>query len=149
MPLALFFSGDFINSPYVVPVAGCLMILGIVVAGVWSSIRTREIQSHERLAAIAAGVAIPPTIEEIALMHGKPSSDGRKRRANIRLTGIILLCSAIGLMLFFITLAIVLRQREILSGVAVALIPLGLGIAFLIDARIEAREAEAALTPTP
>ena len=48
-----------IDTPFAVPVAGCVMILGIVVAGIWSGVRTREMQSQERLAAIAKGIAAP------------------------------------------------------------------------------------------
>ena len=89
------------NSPFIVPVAGCLMILGIVLGGVWSGVRNREIQSRERLEAIARGVPIPPTPEELAITHGRPTSDLRRRRANIRLAGVVLLASAVGLILFF------------------------------------------------
>ncbi|HEX4155791.1 MAG TPA: DUF6249 domain-containing protein [Acidobacteriaceae bacterium] len=141
--LALFLISDASwNSPFIVPVAGCAMILGIVVAGVWSSARTREIQSRERLEAIARGVAIPPTPEELAIMHGRPSGNLSRRRANIRLTGVVLVASAVGIVLFFITLAAVLQERDVLSGAAVGLIPLAIGIGFLIDTRIQTQEME-------
>jgi len=139
------FDGD--TSPFIVPVAGCAMILGIVVAGIWSGIRNREIQSHERLAAIAKGVAIPPTVEELAILHGRPSGDAKRRHANIRLAGIILLGSAAGLILFFIALAAVLRERDVLCGAAVGLIPLGIGIGMLLDTNIQKKEMSE-LTPT-
>lgn len=147
--LALAFNSEPFNSPFIVPVAGCIMILGIVVAGIWSGIRTREIQSTERLAAIAKGVAIPPTAEELALIHGKPSVDSTRRRGNVRRWGIVLLGAAVGLVAFFITLASVLRERDVLCGAAVGLIPLGIGIALLIDARIQTREIEEATNHTP
>jgi hypothetical protein len=118
------------------------MVLGIVIAGVWSGSRKREIESQERLAAIAAGVPIPPTPEELAILHGKPSQDLAKRRANIRLSGIVLLGVAVGLILFFIALAAVLQQRNVLCGAAVGLIPLGIGVGFLVDTRIQTREIE-------
>ena len=150
MPLALMlFHGDFTSfafSPFIVPVAGCLMILGIVLGGIWSNVRNRQIQSEERLAAIARGIPLPPTVEELALMHGRPSSDATRRRANIRLAGIILVCGALGLILFFFTLAAVVRVREVLSGAAVALVPLGIGIAMLIDVRIQTRELQESTT---
>lgn len=138
--LALFESG--FNSPFVVPVAGCGMILGIVVAGIWSGIRNREIQSTERLAAIAKGVTPPPTVEELAIMHGKPTADARRRRANVRLGGIVTMSAGVGLILFFLMLTAILREREILCGAAAGLIPLGIGIALLMDSRIQKREME-------
>jgi hypothetical protein len=142
-------SSNSFDSPFIVPVAGCIMILGIVLGGVWSGIRNREIQSHERLAAIAKGVPIPPTVEELALIHGKPSVDAKRRRGNVRRAGLILLGAAAGLVAFFITLSSILRERDVLSGAAVGLIPLGIGIALLIDARIQTRELEEAAANGP
>jgi hypothetical protein len=135
-------AGDVAFSPFVVPVAGCAMILGIVVAGIWSGVRQREIQSRERLEAIARGVPIPPTPEELAITHGRPTADLRRRRANIRLTGVVLLATAVGLILFFIGLAAVLQERDVLCGAAVGLIPLAIGAGFLIDTKIQTREME-------
>ncbi len=93
-------------------------------------------------------MAIPPTVEELAILHGRPSSDSKRRYANIRLSGIILLGSAAGLILFFIALAAVLQVRAVLCGAAVGLIPLGIGIGMLLDTRIQKQEMSE-LTPTP
>jgi hypothetical protein len=146
--IALSHDGVDWQSPFIVPVAGCVMVLGIVVAGIWSGIRQREMQSQERLAAIAKGVPLPPTPEELAIMHGRPSVDSSRRLGNTRRVGIVLLGSAVGLILFFITLSIVLRERDVLSGAAVGLIPFGIGVGFLIDARIQKREMDEATTST-
>ena len=141
--LAMYSSpGDVVFSPFIVPVAGCAMVLGIVVAGIWSKVRNREIESRERLEAIARGVPIPPTPEELAITHGRPSMNLARRRANIRLTGIVLLSSAAGIILFFLALAAVLRERDVLCGAAVGLVPLAIGVGFLIDTRIQSREMD-------
>lgn len=139
---ALAMSGIEWNSPFIVPVAGCLMILGIVLGGVWSSVRNREIQSRERLEAIARGVPIPPTPEELAITHGRPTADLNRRKANVRLTGVVLVSSGVGLVLFFIALAAVLQERDVLCGAAVGLIPLAVGGGFLIDTKIQAKEID-------
>ena len=144
MALGIFFGNDLFDSPFVVPVAGCLTGLGIAVAGIWSKVRNREMQSQERLAAIARGVPLPPTVEELAIMHGTPSVDKTRRRANARQGGIVLVGIAFGLILFFIALAAVLQERDVLCGAAVGLIPLGIGVGLLIDARIQSRELEEA-----
>lgn len=130
------------ESPFIVPVAGCLMILGIVLGGVWSGVRNREIQSRERLEAIARGVPVPPTPEELAIMHGRPTTDLKRRKANVRLTGVVLVASGAGLVLFFIALAAVLQERDVLCGAAVGLIPLAIGGGFLIDTKIQAKEID-------
>jgi hypothetical protein len=131
------------DSPFIVPVAGCLMILGIVIAGSVSSFRARQLESMERLAAIEKGLPLPPTKAERELSQPQPPASG-KRYANIRLTGIVLTFTGIGMMLFFALLEVILRQREILSGVAVGLIPLAVGIGFLVDARMQKRELDKA-----
>ena len=136
--------GNFWDSSYSVPIAGCAMIACIVVASMAASNRKRELQSQERLAAIAKGVPVPPTEDELAIMHGKPSTDSTRRRGNTRRAGIVLLGSAVGLILFFIVLATVLQERDVLCGAAAGLIPFGVGAGFLIDARIQTRELEEA-----
>ncbi|MDQ2926237.1 MAG: hypothetical protein M3R43_11885 [Acidobacteriota bacterium] len=146
---ALAMNSDIAFSPFIVPVAGCIMILGIVLAGIWSGIRNREIQSTERLAAIAKGVPIPATVEELALIHGKPSADSTRRRRNVRLAGLILVYGAVGLAAFFVVLASILHERDVLSGAAVGLIPLGIGIAMLIEVRIQTREIDEASSNPP
>jgi high-affinity Fe2+/Pb2+ permease len=139
-------AGEVANSPFIVPVAGCLMIVGIVAFQAWGSVRRREVQSQERLAAIAKGLPIPPTPEELAIMHGKPTSDAKRRYGSVRLAGIILTAGSVGVALFFILLTIILHQREILSGVACALVPAGIGVGLLIDANLQRKEMDAAST---
>jgi hypothetical protein len=134
--------GDVLYSPYIIPVAGCLTGLGIVLGGIWSGIRNREIQSQERLAAIAAGVPIPLTAEELAITHGAASKPARRSDGRgARRAGIVLISTAFGLVAFFIALAAILQARQVLVGAAVGLIPMLMGVGFLIDARMNAREA--------
>ena len=138
------------NSPFIVPVASFIMVLGIVAVGAWSNARKRELESQERLAAIAKGITPPPTAAELAATQGRPAISLVRRRANIRLSGIVLLGAAAGIALFFIALAAVLRERDVLCGAACALIPFGIGVGFLIDTRIQSREIdESTQPPTP
>jgi hypothetical protein len=142
MVLAMFLSGigEVAESPFIVPVAGCVMTLGIVVASIWSGIRSREMQSQERLAAIAKGLPLPPSMDELAMLHGKPVVAPNRRRGTIRLWGIVMLGSAVGLILFFVALATILQQRDVLCGAALGLIPLGIGVGLLIDADLQKKE---------
>lgn len=139
---------DSINSPFIVPVASFVMVLGIVAVGAWSNSRKREMESQERLAAIAKGLVPPPTAAELAITQGRPAISLVRRRANIRLSGIVLLGAAAGIALFFIALASILQERDVLCGAACALIPFGIGVGFLIDTRIQSREIDEA-TPPP
>jgi hypothetical protein len=142
-------SSGFFDSPFSVPIAGAAMVACIVVASMASANRKRELQSQERLAAITRGVPVPPTEEELAIMHGKPSTDATRRRGNTRRAGIVLIGCAAGLILFFIALATVLQERDVLAGAAAGLIPLGIGVGFLVDSRIQTRELEESTTNPP
>jgi len=135
-------AGDVANSPFIVPVAGCAMIACIVAVTSFGATRKRQIESEERLAAIARGVPVPPTMEEIALTRNQPTPNALRRRGNIRLAGIILVAGAVAVALFFLLLAIILGERRVLAGVACALIPAGIGAGLLIDAKIQTRELE-------
>ena len=135
---------DAFHSPFIVPVASFVMILGIVAVGAWANARKREIEGQERLAAIAKGLPPPPTAAELALTQNRPSTSLIRRRANIRLTGIVLLGSAAGIILFFVALAVILQERDVLCGAACGLIPFGIGVGFLIDTRIQSREIDEA-----
>ena len=140
MTLALALFSNAWDSPFIVPVAGCFMIAVIVIASTAAASRKREIESQERLAAIAKGIMPPPTHEELALTRPQPTSSAERRFNNIRLTGIILVGGALGAILFFCILSVILGQRDVLSGAACGLIPLGLGVGFLIDARFQKRD---------
>ena len=137
------------NSPFIVPVASFVMVLGIVAVGSWSNARKREIESQERLAAIAKGIVLPPTAAEIAAAQGRPATSLVRRRANIRLAGIVLLGASAGIVLFFVALAAILKERDVLCGAACGLIPFGIGVGFLIDTRIQSKEIDDATTQPP
>jgi hypothetical protein len=139
---------DVFNSPYIVPVGSFFMVLGIVAVGAWSNARKRELESQERLAAIAKGLVPPPTAAELAATQSRPATSLFRRRANIRLSGIVLLGAAAGIVLFFVALAAILQERNVLCGAACGLIPFGIGVGFLIDTRIQSQEIEDA-TPPP
>lgn len=149
--LLAWFDGDGLaavfNSPFIVPVFGTIMILGIVVAAIWSGVRTREMQSQERLAAIAKGW--PPeqdwdnaTAQPGIRGAGTREALGRKDGTTSRRAGLILVSAGVGLGAFFIALAMILQARAVLCGAATGLFPLAIGVGFLIDGRLRQREFE-------
>ncbi len=141
---------EIFRSPFVVPVAGCAMIGSIAVSRMWSGVRTREIQSQERLARIAQGLPPDPEWNQEMVAQaltqptaqaapsqkawGQPSDGAGARRA-----GLILCAIGVGLMFFFAFLAMVLRERDVLSGAAAGILPLAVGGGFLVDARARTR----------
>ena len=149
MTFALAMFGNPWDSPFIVPVAGCFMILGIVVASVLAGVRTREMESQERLAAIAQGLPVPPTKEELELNRVLPMGSTKRRIANSRLAGLILSCSGIGLAVMCSIIAVILGVKEVFCGAAAGLIPLGIGVGFIIDSVVQKRELEADASQSP
>ncbi len=133
------------SSPFIVPVFGTLMVLGIVVAGIWSGVRRREMESQERLAAIAKGIALPPTPGELASDQSpRAAANVARGRDHSRKTGLILTFVGIGMMLFGLLLTWIERERDVLTVAATGLVPLAIGIGFLIDAHLKSRDLERA-----
>lgn len=133
------------NSPFIVPVFGTIMILGIVVAGIWSGVRTRELQSQERLAAIARGLQPEPEWDKTALrsaiVHTATGEVfGRNDGSTSRRAGILLISVGLGLCAFFAALSLILQIRVVLCGGATGLVPFAIGIGFLVDGRLRRAE---------
>jgi hypothetical protein len=126
---------SFIDSQYVVPVAGTIMILGIVAVSKANEYGVRKLQYEERMTAIAKGLPIPelPAPEV-------PRANLRLRMANVRLGGIVTTCGGIGALIFFCVLATILQERDVLAGAAAALVPVAIGVGLLIDARAQEKE---------
>src|SRR6266702_4870176 len=100
--------GNFVFSPFIVPVAGCLVGIVAIVAGIWLEGHKRRMKSEERIAMIARGVPLA----DIEKMLGSgseekpPVKDPLRSLGNARRTGIVLVSVGVGLTLFFIALSV-------------------------------------------
>jgi len=154
--LAIWFSDSSIiplaalASPFIVPVAAFAMVVGIVLIKAITGYKLRKLRSQERLAAIEKGVPLPEDNgmdETVAEMVGrKRSCSPEEQAARQRSKGIVLTAVGVGAVLFFLMLAHVQQERDVLSGAAASLIPLAIGIGFLIDARIRRKDLKKAET---
>jgi len=161
MAMMLLDMGEAFHSVFIVPVAACAMVLGIVIASKVAEVRKRQLEYEERMATLAKGLPLPPLESEsrnqmLAAINGAPMQQLhemqrerevqgiQRRRGGIRRAGIILVTSAIGVALFFTCLAMILQERDVYAGVPCALIPFAIGAGLLIDARITGREQEEA-----
>ena len=133
--------GNFVFSPFIVPVAGCVVAIVAVVAGIWLDGHKRRLRSEERIAMISRGVPLA----EIEKMLGagsedRPVKDPLRSLGNARRAGIVLVSVGVGLTLFFIVLSYIVQVREVLAGAAAGIIPLAIGIGFFIDYHLQKRE---------
>jgi hypothetical protein len=131
----------FFFSPFVVPVAGCAVGAVAIISGIWFEAQQRRNKAEQRMAMIARGIPIA----EIEKLLGSGDEEKRVRDplrslGNARRTGVVLVSIGLGLVLFFITLSLILQERDVLAGAAVGIIPLAIGIGFFVDYNLQKRE---------
>ena len=130
------------HSPFIIPLGAFVVAIVAIAGGIWSDIHNKRIRADQRMAMLARGMSI----DDIEKILGKASDPDRAPKdplrslSNARRTGIVLVSSGIGLMLFFITLCVIVRERDVLAGAAVGLIPLAIGIGFFVDYNLQKRE---------
>ena len=131
----------FFFSPFIVPVAGCAVGAVAIISGIWFEAQQRRNKAEQRMAMIARGIPIA----EIEKLLGSGDEEKRVRDplrslGNARRTGVVLVSIGLGLMLFFITLSLILQERDVLAGAAVGIIPLAIGVGFFVDYNLQKRE---------
>ena len=130
------------HSPFIIPLGAFAVAIVAIAGGIWSDIHNKRIRADQRMAMLARGMSV----EDIEKILGKPNDidrppkDPLRSLSNARRAGIVLVSSGIGLMLFFITLEVIVRERDVLAGAAVGLIPLAIGIGFFVDYHLQKRE---------
>jgi len=133
--------GNFVFSPFIVPVAGCMVGIVAIVAGIWLDGHKRRIKSEERIAMISRGVPLAEIEKMLGAGDEKPPvKDPLRSLSNARRTGIVLVSVGLGLTLFFVALSFIVQERDVLAGAAVGIIPLAIGIGFFIDYNLQKRE---------
>jgi hypothetical protein len=133
---------EVFTTPLIIPLGAFAVAIVAIVAGIWSQAHRERVRADQRMAMLARGMSVV----EIERLMGTKEEEQRSPKdplrslGNARRAGIILVSSGAGLMLFFFALTAIIGDREILSGAAVGLIPLAIGIGFFIDYRLQKRE---------
>ena len=133
---------DFRLGPFMIPLGAFLVAIVAIVAGVMAEANRVRLRAEQRMAMVARGMSA----DDIDKLLGKRSDDAKPVRdpvrslANTRRTAIVLISSGVGLALFFMVLAWIVREHDVLSGAAVGLMPLAIGVGFLIDYKLQKRD---------
>ena len=132
---------DWHFSPFIVPLGAFVVAIVAIVAGVAGEANRVRLRAEQRMAMVARGMSA----DDIDKLLGnrsvdKPLKDPVQSVATTRRIAIVLISSGIGLVLFFLVLAWILGVHEVLSGAAAGLIPLAIGIGFLIDYNLQKRD---------
>ena len=134
----------FGNPAAVVPLGAFLVAIVAIISGAVSQAHSRRVKADERMALLARGVPIAD-IESIMSagrdQDERPPSSPAGRMANSRRTALVLMSVGIGVVLLGAALAVIVREREVLSVCAAGLVPLAIGVGFLIDYHMQRKEA--------
>ena len=130
-------------SPFVVPLGAFLVAIVAIAGGIFSQAHARRLKADQRMGMLARG--IPLAEIEAVLKTAKdederPVKDPMRSLGNARRTAVVLISSGLGLMLFFAVISFILHERDVLTGVAIGLIPLAIGLGFVVDYQLQKRE---------
>ncbi len=134
---------EVFRSPLIIPIGAFVVAIVAIVSGIWLDGHRRRLNAEQRMAMLARGIPIAE-IERLlgtADDEGKrPAKDPLRSLGIARRTGIILVSTGVGLILFFLSLTAILQVREVLAGAASGFIPLAIGVGFFIDYNLQKRE---------
>jgi hypothetical protein len=127
---------------WAIPIGAFAVAIVAIVSGVVSEAQRQRLTAEQRMAMVARGMPVPDIDRLLtkANVDGKPVKDPVQSVANTRRIAIVLISSGIGLALFFIVLSLIVTERDVLAGAAVGLMPLAVGIGFLIDYHLQKRD---------
>jgi hypothetical protein len=131
---------NIFTSPFVVAVAGCLMILGLGAFGIYSEMDQKRLRSQERMTLLARGMSIDDIERLQRQVQNEDVSDPVRTMNNIRRTAMILFGSGAGIVVFGLLLAAILHLRVLLIVPAAGIIPVAIGAGFWIDYKMQARD---------
>ncbi len=129
-------------SPFLIPLGGMLIAIVAIVAGVAGEAHKQRLRADQRLAMLARGMSV----DDIDRLLGRSNSDAKAPRdpirslANTRRTAIVLISSGLGLVLFFVILTLLLHENDILTGAAVGVVPIMIGLGFWLDYHLQKRD---------
>ena len=133
------------NSPFIIPVVAMLIPIVAIIGGIWGQAHSRRIKADQRMAMLARGLpladieaALKTPLDEYG--HEAPSNDPIRSLGRARRAAVVLISTGFGLVVFFVVLEVILQVREVLSGAAAGLIPLAIGIGFVVDYNLQKRE---------
>ena len=130
---------DWHLSPFMVPLGAFVVGIVAIVAGIAGGAYKQRLKTEQRLAMLARGMSASD-IEKLLSADGRAAKDPLQGIASTRRTAIVLISTGVGIMLSFLVLAWIVGDHEVLSGGAIGLIPLSIGVGFFIDYNMQKRD---------
>jgi hypothetical protein len=133
---------DWHLGPFLIPLGAFVVAIVAIVSGIMSEAHKQRLRAEQRMALIARGVSADD-IDKLLGGAGedpRPPKDPLRSLANARRTAISLISTGVGLALFGLMLTWIMQVHAILAVAASGLIPLAIGIGFVVDYELQKRE---------
>jgi hypothetical protein len=133
---------DWHWSPLMIPLGAFVVAIVAIVAGIMSEGHRQRLRAEQRMAMVARGM----NTDDIDKLLGgvgedaRPAKDPLRSLGNARRTAIVLISVGVGLVLFGLLLTWIVQEHDVLVVAASGLIPLAIGIGFVVDYQLQKRE---------
>ncbi len=133
---------DWHWSPLMIPLGAFAVAIVAIVAGIMSEGHRQRLRAEQRMAMVARGM----NAEDIDKLLGGPAEDAKPPKDPLRSLGyarrtaIILISVGVGLAVFGLLLAWIVQEHDVLVVAAAGLIPLAIGVGFVVDYQLQKRE---------
>jgi hypothetical protein len=133
---------DFRLGPFLIPLGAFAVAIVAIIAGHLQQASRMRVKAEQRMAMVARGMS-PQDIDQLL---GQKSDDARavkdpiRSLGNTRKTAMILMSTGLGLVAFGLVLTWIVGDRNVLAVAASGLMPLAIGIGFLVDYRLQKRD---------
>ncbi len=132
-------------SVFMIPLGAFCVAIVAIIAGAVSQAHSRRTKADQRMALIARGVPlneIESFLNAGSLHTDEPVRTPMSRLANSRRAALVLISVGVGVVLLGAALTLILRERDVLSVCAAGLVPLAIGVGFLVDYAMQQKELE-------
>ncbi len=129
-----------VTAPFLVPLGAFAVAIAAIVSGAWRSAQARQVKAQERMAMLARGMSVADIEKLLGAKGEEEQTDPMRSLANARRAALVLISSGLGIVVFGVLLALIVRTREVFVVAALGLVPIAIGIGFWIDYRLQQRE---------
>src|SRR5215831_12481207 len=111
---------EIFHSPLIIPLGGFVVAIVAIVSGIWSDAQNKRIRADQRMAMLARRMSIDDIERVLGQVReeDRPPKDPLRSLSNARRPRTVLVSSGISLIVFFKTLTIIVRERNVLAGAA-------------------------------
>jgi hypothetical protein len=125
-----------------IPLGAFVVAIVAIVSGIMSEAHKQRLRAEQRMTLVARGMS-PDDIDKLLGGAGedpRPAKDPLRSLGNARRTAISLISTGLGLFFFGLMLSWILQVHDVLAVAASGLIPLAIGIGFVVDYQLQRRE---------